>query len=1113
MTPTGPEYFYVEKPSIELLAQLGWTPVDAFQEILGVEGTLGRDSQHEVVLTHRLRFAMRKLNPTEVPDSSINEAIEVLLKDRSAMDRVRANREVHNLLRDGYRAEWTDQSGDKQIGTLRYLDLRSPSNNDLLAVRQMWVKGNLHSRRLDLALFVNGVPLVLMEFKEPNEPVRSAYDDNLTDYRDTIPQLFIPNCFVLLSNGSAAKVGSTYSPWAFFNDWKVIDARGTRGAIALETALRGTCDPVVLLDLVENFVAYMERPGGLIKVLARSHQYLGVNAAIENLDRARAEQDKRLGVFWHTQGSGKSLSMLWFTQKVLRLVPGKWTFVMVTDRTELDIQLHGEFADAGAISPEARVHAESVAHLRELLAADHRYVFTLIQKFQPSKGLGERQMPVLSDRSDVIVITDEAHRSQYDTLALNMRTALPNASMMGFTGTPLIAGEEQATREQFGDYVSIYNFRDAIEDGATVPLYYENRIPELQLVNEKFSDELDALLEEAELDEAAEGQLARVFGTQYTLLTRPDRLRTIAKDLVAHFVGRGFSGKAMYVGLDKAAAVRMYNLVKEAWAEHLEKLRAEHDALPELERPWLASRIELMETTDMAVVVSQSQNELKMLDDLGLDIRPHRERMNREDLAEKFKDSADPLRLVFVCAMWMTGFDAPSVSTVYLDRPMKNHTLMQTIARANRVFPEKDNGLIVDYVGVFRNLEKALAIYGAAGTGQQPIEIIDALSGELDAAVAELFEFCSGAGVDLAAMRDAEGFDHVAKRDAAVEALLVDEDTTTDFQQKARQVRKLFKALLPDPKAAAQQRNVAAIRVLAERIAEVTRPPDADLGAVTDAVDALLDRSVGAEEYVIRAAAEGIKADPLIDLSLIDFEGLAAKFAGRKRAETDRLAQLLRQRAIGAATRNPTRYELVERIEELITEYNAGSVNIDEYLRRLIELSQTLTHEEERSAREGMTEEELAIFDLLTQPDPVLTDDERDTVRASAKKLLDHLHDKLVQDWRRKVDVMNDVDSTIRRVLDQELPEKPYTTNVFTSKVRLVFDHVLTAYGDDGQSAYTAGDSRSSMKSPEYTGPLDVNKIADDVVSRIHDDPVFAAQVAAQLSVGKDAGTTTSGRR
>ncbi|EYR65023.1 DEAD/DEAH box helicase [Actinotalea ferrariae CF5-4] len=1099
MMGRGAEALFVEEPSMQLLSELGWSRVDAWQEKLGASGTLGRDSQHEVVLTHRLRAAIRQLNPADVPETAIDQAVEAVTKDRSIMDRVRANREVYDLLRDGCRAEWVDEVGEKRIELLRYLDMANPASNDLLAVQQMWVKGSLHSRRLDVALFVNGIPLVLMEFKEPNEDVRKGFADNVTDYRDTIPQLFVPNLFVLVSNGSQAKVGSTYSPWEFFGDWKVTDAKGARGKIALETALRCTCDPAVLLDLLENFVAYIERPGGLIKVIARSHQYYGVNAAIESLHRARAEQDKRLGVFWHTQGSGKSLSMLWFTQKVLRQVPGKWTFVMVTDRKELDTQLHGEFADAGAIPAGADVHAESIAGLRELLAADHRYVFTLIQKFQPAKD--EREMPMLSARSDIIVITDEAHRSQYDTLALNMRRALPAASMMGFTGTPLIAGEEQATRAQFGEYVSIYNFRDAIEDGATVPLYYENRIPELQLINPGFSDELEEILNQAEVDDEAEGALVKAMGNQYMLLTRPERLKTIASDLVRHFVGRGFSGKAMYVGLDKAAAVRMYDLVQEAWATHREELRAEHDALPELERPWLASRIALMESTDMAVVVSQSQNELKMLDDQGLDIRPHRARMISEDLAEKFKDSKDPLRIVFVCAMWMTGFDAPSVSTVYLDRPMRNHTLMQTIARANRVFPEKDNGLIVDYVGVFRNLERALAIYGAASAGETPIEIIDALASELDTVVAELITFCTGVGVDLIEMRDATGFDHIAKRDAAVEALLVDEQTWNDYLVRARLTRRLFKALLPNPKAAAQQRTVAAIRVLAERITDVTKPPQPDISGVLDAVDALLDRSVGAEEYVIRAAAEGTAPDPLLDLSQIDFEGLARKLAGRKRAETDRLAQLLLARAVGAATRNPTRYELVERIEQLIAEYNAGAVNTDEYLKRLIEMSRTLTHEEERAVREGMTEEELAIFDLLTQPDPALTDEERQRAKASAKILLEHLHRKLVQDWRRKVDVMSDVNSTIRSVLDAGLPD-PYTVDIFQTKVQLVYDHVLSAYGDNGESAYT---TRVDVTYPqriavEYTdGPVDVHRIADDVVRRILADPTFAAQVAQQL--------------
>jgi type I restriction enzyme R subunit len=917
----------------------------------------------------------------------------------------------------------------------------------------------------------------------------------------------VPNGLVVLSNGREAKVGATYASWEFFSDWNVTDAHGNRGVVALDTVIQGTCTPHVLLDLVENFVAYIERPGGLIKTVARSHQYHGVNAAVHNFHEVRATGDKRLGVFWHTQGSGKSLSMLWFTQKVLRHTPGKWTFVMVTDRTELDVQLHGEFADAGAISAEARVHASSIAHLRELLAADHRYVFTLIHKFQPGKD--EKTMPVLSDRSDVIVITDEAHRSQYDTLALNMRRALPNASFMGFTGTPLIVGEE-LTKQQFGDYVSTYNFRAAIEDGAAVPLYYENRIPELQLVNEDFEEELESLLEAAELDETAEGQLARQFGKQYTLLTRPERLRRIAKDLVAHFVGRGFTGKAMYVGLDKAAAVRMYDYVREAWNEHLAELRAQHDALPELERPWLASRIKLMETTDMAVVVSQGQNEVAALDSLGLDIRPHRERMNREDLAEKFKAADDPLRLVFVCAMWMTGFDAPAVSTVYLDRPMRNHTLMQTIARANRVFPDKDNGLIVDYVGVFRNLEKALAIYGAANAEEDigsPIQDIDSLVGELTAAINNLVAFCAAQGVDLEALRDASGFEHIALRDAAVEALLIDEDVRTTFMSGARQVRKLFKALLPDPKAASQQQTVAAIRVVAERIADVGRPAQANISAVADAVDALLDRSVGAEEYVIRAAAEGSEPDPLIDLSQIDFDALAARFAGRKRAETDRLAALLKQRTASAATRNPTRYDLVQRIEDLIAEYNAGSINIDEYLRRLIELSKTLTKEEQRAAREDLTEEELAIFDLLTKPDPLLTDDERAIVKASAKRLLTHLHDKLVLDWRRKAATTADVRSTIGRMLDEDLPADPYPPEVFDAKVQAVFDHILTAYGDDGSTVYRgdqvepmpAGASVTTLEPLEHS---DIAQITDEIVARLRSDAEFAARVADNLGVG-----------
>lgn len=1027
---------------MELLAELGWETINAYSETLGPAGTLGRDSQHDAFLTHRLRDALTALNP-QVPESSRAKALVEITRDRSLMLAERANREIYDLLRDGYRAEWLDGRGEAQFAVVRYIDLHDSTKNDWLAVHQFWLKGALHDRRPDAVLFVNGIPLVLLEFKGASISIEHGYHDNITDYRDTIPQLFWPNAFIIVSNGSSAKVGATYATWEYFGDWKLINAGGDRGIVALDTAIRGTCAKDYLLDIIENFVAYLERPGGLIKSLARNHQVLGVNASIENMHRVRAAGDKRLGVFWHTQGSGKSLSMLWFTQKVLRRLPGKWTFVMVTDRTELDVQLHKEFARAGAVTEAEDVHARSANHLRELLAADNRYVFTLIHKFRVDRDAGESEMPVLSDRDDIIVITDEAHRSQYDTLALNMRKALPNASFMGFTGTPLLAGEE-LTRQEFGDYVSTYNFRDAIEDGATVPLFYENRIPELQLVNDDFADELSALLEAAELEEDAEGQLIRQFTQQHTFITRPERLRTVAKDLVAHFVGRGFAGKAMYVGIDKAAAVAMYDFVQLEWAQHLVELRAQHDALPEAERPWLATRIKLMETTDMAVVVSQAQNELRDLDAKGFDIRPHRARMNTEALDEKFKDGTDPLRIVFVCAMWMTGFDAPSVSTIYLDRPMRNHTLMQTIARANRVFPDKDNGLIVDYIGVFRNLEKALAIYGAANAEvdspiQDKAELVVAL-GEAVKAVADL---CERYDVDLDQLGHARGFQFIVLRDAATEALIADPEVRAEFMSAATVARKLFKAVLPHPAAAQWQSRVALIRALVEHIAGLNRVIY-DLEEVTDAVDALLDRSVGAEEYVIRTAAEGQRVDPFIDLSKIDFESLAKQFGDKPRAETERLAALLKARAERGAAINPTRIEFVERIEALIADYNAGSLNIDEYLRRLVALSGDLNAEEQRAVTEDMTEQELAIFDLLTKPEPVLTAEELVIVRASAKRLLEHLHDKLVIDWRRKADASAGVRTEIKKVLDEDLPEQPYPPAMFDAKVAAIFDHILT---------------------------------------------------------------------
>lgn len=1085
----------VEKPTIALLETLGYQAINAYGETYGpgsvAAGSPGRDDRAQVVLRHRLRPRLETLNP-DLPGRALDQAVDQLLLDRTAMDRVRASHEVWTRLRDGVKVTFTSEDGGRETETVRVVDWRDPAANEFLAVSQLWVTGPLHTRRTDIVCFVNGIPLVLLELKASHKSAKEAYDKNLTDYRDTIPQLFTPNGLVILSTGSETKVGATFAPWERFGEWKKVADETEVGVVSLETAIRGLCAPTRLLDVVENFVGYLERPGGPIKVLGQNHQVLGVNAAILAL-RDERTREGRLGVFWHTQGSGKSLSMLFFTQKVLRRVPGNWTFVIVTDRAELDDQVYGEFKDAGAV--DGHVQATSSTHLRRLLGEDHRYVFTLVQKFRTDVG---GTMPVCSDRDDVIVITDEAHRSQYSTLALNMRQALPAASFLGFTGTPLIAGEEQRTREVFGDYISTYNFRDSIDDGATVPLYYENRIPELQIVNERFDDELTTILEEAELDEQQEAALSRRFGAEYQLITRPERLRRVAADLVRHFVGRGFLGKAMFVAIDKATAVRMFDLVGEEWAKHLAELEALAARLPPLERDGVDAQIVFMRETEIAVVVSQAQNEIADMQAVGIDIAPHRKRMNEEDLDERFKDPSDPFRLVFVCAMWMTGFDVPSCSTIYLDRPMRGHSLMQTIARASRVFPQKESGLIVDYIGVFRHLEAALAIYAAGPADEPAREVIrdkDALVAELEDEIGELVAFSDRWDVDLEALTRAEGFEFIAMRDASVEALLVDASTRQAFLERSDRVRRLFAAILPDPAAAPRAPIVGVARNIAEKIRSFDEPPD--VTGVAGAVTELLDRSVGAEEYVIRAAAEGAEADAWIDLNAIDFEALAAKLAGRKRSATQQLTKRLGDELEASARRNPGRLDLVARLHELVAAYNAGSLNVDEMLQRLQALSGDLSEDEARTVREGLDEPELAVFDLLTDPDPVLTDAERAQVKQIARKLLDRITDRLVLDWRRKAETREAARVTVKDVLD-ELPAA-YDPDTWERKTDAVFDHVFASYYDDGGSVYDEPEPGVATAPVAVIERVDPRQVTQAVLDQIRADPELAEAFAAQL--------------
>jgi type I restriction enzyme, R subunit len=1088
----------VEAPAVALFSELGWRTVNAYQETLGAGGTLGRISRREVVLLLYLRTALVRLNP-DLPTEAIEKAVEELTRDRSTMSTIQANREVYRLVRDGVRVNVRQEDGSEQPEILRVVDWNQPENNEFLLVQQLWIKSDLYSRRADLVGFVNGLPLVFIELKASHKRLRDAYDNNLQDYRDTIPQIFAPNGFIILSNGSATKVGTVTSAWEHFAEWKKIDSETEPGVISLDTVIRGMCEKQRLLDLLENFIAFSELAGGLVKIMAKNHQYLGVNNAIARLDELQhepAEERRRLGVFWHTQGSGKTMSMVFFSQKVLRTRQGNWTFVIITDRDDLDDQAYKEFTNAGVVT-EGHVQASSGEHLKRLLGEDHRYVFTLIQKFHIERG---QTYPVLSHRSDVVVMTDEAHRTQYDVLALNMRNALPDAMFLGFTGTPLIAGEER-TRETFGDYVSRYDFGASVRDGATVPLFYENRIPELQLANDDFDADLEQVLEDAELNVDEEEKLWRLFGQQYHLITAEQRLDRVAADIVDHFLGRGFQGKAMVICIDKATAIRMFDKVKAKWTARVVRLKsqvagdesqvasrksqvgdgesqvgdgesqvASHKlqgeggeeggrGRPPLQREVIEAEIAYMEGTDMAVVVSQGQNEIADMQARGLDISQHRKRMVREDLEKRFKDPDDPLRMVFVCAMWTTGFDVPSCSTIYLDKPMKNHSLMQTIARANRVFPDKTNGLIVDYVGVFRNLEKALAIYAIPSVdddGSMPVRDKSRLVRWLEEAEAQAKAFCYDAGVDLDAIAAASGFEVTRLGDEAVEKILRDEETKAALLAHARVVNQLFKAILPDRDANRFVPIRGALTYLAETINSLNDPPD--VSRVLDQVQALLDESVAANPYVIRERPAAYETDGgRVDLSRIDWEALARRFqTGKKRTEAERLRATVKAKVEELARLNPTRAEWLARFQELIDEYNAGSLNVNEFFQQLVLFTQGLDEEEQRGLAEGLDDEQLAIYDLLTRPGPELTDAEKAKIKQVAQDLLETLkRDKLVLDWRKSQQARAAVLVEIRDGLDVGLPPK-YDASLFREKTDVVFRHVYDSYWGDGRSVYSS---------------------------------------------------------
>jgi type I restriction enzyme R subunit len=1010
----------IEQPAIRLFEEL-WRDGEHLEESCHInafsedgEKELYRGHQGEVVLVQYLKIALVKLNP-DVSTEALNWAIDEIIKDRSKMSIVQANKEVYNLIKNGVKVETENEEGVREIETVKVIDFDTPENNNFLLVSQMWITGDMYKRRTDLIGFVNGLPLIFIELKAAHKNLRDAFDDNFKDYKDTIPQIFWYNQLVILSNGLDTKLGTITSGFEHFNEWKRISEEEEKTKVSLETVLRGVCEKSRLLDIIENFTLFEDTTNGVIKITAKNHQYLGVNRAIKSFEK-REENNGRIGVFWHTQGGGKSYSMVFFSQKILRKYTGNYTFIVVTDRQELDRQIYKNFANTGAVlEPEESVRADSVVNLRELLKEDHRNIFTLIQKFQTTGE--EKEFPVLSERSDIIVMTDEAHRSQYDILAYNMRKALPNASFIGFTGTPLIAGEEEQTKQTFGDYVSVYDFKQSVDDGATVPLFYENRIPTLTLDLDSLGEDLGTVLDTFEMDQDQEKKLEREFNKEYHFITSEERLDIIAKDTIEHFNSRGSDGKAMFVAIDRPTAVKMYN-----------KMKAQPNC------------------PDVAVVISSSQNEIAFFREKGLDIETHRRRMINEDLETKFKDKNDPLKIVIVCSMWLTGFDAPVVSTMYLDKPMKNHTLMQTIARANRVAKGKNNGLIVDYIGVFRNLKKALAIYGARGDDNNtPIKEKGELVKELRNTLDETRNFCNGLEIDIKEIQKAKDFEKLTLISSAIDEILTNEETKNEFISLSNHSAQLLGAILPDRQAGEFFEEVKLYRVLAERIRILTRK-EIDVDDISDAIEKLLDNAIKTEGYTISDEYKPY------DLSKIDFEKLRKFFEKSKHTQTEKLQQSIADKLNELIKLNPTRDRLIEAFEKLLSEYNSGSKNIEEFFEALMKFAKSLGEEEQRGTREELNEEELAIFDLLYKPE--LKDTEIKEIKKVAKDLLIKLKEvALTLDWRRTQQGRAGVLVAIKDVLYDELPS-PYDEGLIESKTAKIFSHIYESYIGNGVSVY-----------------------------------------------------------
>ena len=984
----------IETAALDWLAAMGYSVLHGPDIALDTPES-ERSRYEDVVLTARLRDAVARLNPS-IPVESQEEAVQRVLSS-SSPSLVQNNRAFHLMLVDGVEVEYRDADGTMRGGRVQLVDFDNPENNDWLAVNQFTVVGN-SERRPDIVLFINGIPLGVIELKNPtdeNATVWSAFRQ-LQTYKREIPRLFTYNEALVISDGMEARVGSLTADRERFMPWRTIEGETEAEStdLELEVTIKGLFDKGRFLNYLSHFIVFEETGGDTIaKKIAGYHQFHAVRAAVDATVKAsRPDGDKRCGVIWHTQGSGKSLTMAFYAGGIIRRPEMRNpTLVVITDRNDLDDQLFGTFARCSQLLRQTPEQARDRGHLRELLrVASGGVVFTTVQKFFPEGD--ELRFPELSDRRNIVVIADEAHRSQYDFIdgfARHMRDALPNASFIGFTGTP-IEGTDRNTRNVFGDYISIYDIQRAVDDGATVPIYYESRLAKIEL------DENEKPHVDPEFEEVTEGEeethkekLKSKWAQLEALVGTEKRLALVADDIITHFEERldAMDGKAMVVCMSRRICVDLYNAIVE-------------------KRPGWHDEEDTQGIIKVVMTGEASEDE---------SWQPHiRNKARREELAVRFKNPDDPLKCVIVRDMWLTGFDAPSLHTMYVDKPMRGHALMQAIARVNRVFGEKPGGLIVDYIGIGYHLKQALADYtDNGGKGEPSIDKAEAI-----ALMMEKHEICCGLfhGFDWSSWASGNAEERIRLLPAAQEHVLGLEDGKTRLLNEVAALSKAFSLVVPHERAIEIRDDVAFFQAVRGVLAKLTAREETQSEAAELAIQQLVSKAVVPEGVVDIFAAAGLEKP---DISILSDEFLAeVRDLPQRNLAVELLDKLLNDEIKTHSRQNVVRARsFAEMLEQSIRAYQNRTIEAAQVIEELIQTAKELREAAERGDELGLSSDELAFYDALETNDSAVQVLGDEKLRIIAIELLETVHDNVTIDWTMKESVRANLRRLVKRIL------------------------------------------------------------------------------------------------